>query len=56
MVLMISMDDILEPEVTMLSSVEVEDGLLAKLESRWIVMEDCWRFEWPILEAEIERK
>ena len=50
------MGGISEPEVTTLLSAEVEDGLLAKSVNRWIVMEDCWRFEWLILEAEIERK
>ena len=50
------MDGISELEVTMLSSVEFEDGSLAKSVSRWIVMEDCWSFELPSSEVEIEKK
>jgi hypothetical protein len=50
------MGGISEPEVTTLLLAEAEDGLLVKLVSRWIVMGDCWRLEWPVSEAEIERK
>ncbi len=49
-------DDISELEVTTTLLAEVEDDLLAKSVSRRIGMEDCWRFEWPVSEVEMERK